>query len=423
MAHVYGLSEAVCLELPLRVIDVHKALDAVGGSDRIAREVSSAALMGEHEPLELRLRTDPFQHPIPSLPVRSNGLVVQISVPYRFRLGKTLKKSLTLAKAAGCEPSITPKFVVSVTHRFRAVADFQYYTGDSPFVQQIKKSLFTGDLNQICNLSLRDQSGASDTDVLPPPRFSVSVQPFYYAYQQSPYIKTVSDQSGESRLVSTVSSAKVISSLLTWGEKAPTGPPAGLSASPKPNIQECINALRKLFSERPSYTRRALQYRLGHVLSRQLKFSLPYVSYYYKSGPWRGAYVRYGVDPAQDSSMARYQVEHFRISSDESQKKLGTTTDIRDPSFDGTAYPDVPMLQLFDIHDGFLEPYIGTETLRPEVDENDGWYPADVIQVIRKVLRAELLTLNRSKKALTSAEKAALVDSIEIGEKKTGKKH
>ena len=415
---VAELAESICFELPVKVVNVSNAIDAVGGAPEISRFASDATFMKEPEGLELRLRNDKFHHPIKSMPVRTKNIVIQVSIPYRYRLNNSLQKSLSFAEASDAGTTIVrPKYVVNHTHRFREMADFQYYTGDSKFALEMKRSVFAGNLDQIMriNLGLNSTNTPSiNNDLLPPVKFSVNTQPFYYAYQQSPYVKLVDDASGERKLMNTAASSKVISNLLSWGDQVPTSPPSALSSQPKTSVQECIDALRQLFAERPSYTRRALQHKLGSVLSRQLKFSLPYVSYYYRSGPWRGAYIKYGVDPAKDRSMSKYQVEHFRITSDDSnkiqdQEVQGASSEY---VFDGTAYPDAPMLQLIDIHEGFLEEYIETSDLRESVDESDGWYTEKTIAVIRKVLRSELVSLRDGKGALSNEQKFGLLNEL-----------
>lgn len=406
------MKEVVCLELPIKVVNIRDAITAVGGSDKIAKVISDGALMDDTGAFELRLRKDVFHHPIKSLGVHTNTIAVEITMPYRFRLRRNLKDSVRFAQFSDVEPSVVPKYLVTLTHRFRALSDFQYYTGDSSFALEMKKSLCVGNFDNILKVELNAvKTPTLCNDIFPPPRFSVNSQPLYYTYHQSPHVRIIDETTGEKKILTSTADTKVMSSLLTWGEEVPTAHPLNLTLSPKASIQDCVNALKILFDERPSYIRRSLQYRLGHILSRQLKFALPYVSYYYKSGPWRGAYIRFGVDPAKTPSMAKYQVEHFRISSEDDTKKPSTT-----PTgayvFDGTTYPDVPMLQLADIADSFLEKYISTKALRTTVDENDGWFPGLTMVIIRRVLRAELVSLNQDNKVLTFAEKTAIIDGI-----------
>lgn len=422
MEAVGVLQDAVCLELPLEVVNLDKAIDAVGGPSEISRVGAQASIAKDSEGLQLNLRNCRFHHAISSSPLLSRNLVVNISLPKSCYGGDMTNVVDALKRGAqqGQIAQVTPKLSVKQLHRFREVADFQYYTADSAFLMQLEQSIFKGDLAEIQKLSL--QSKPELEDVIPPPRFTLSTQPFYYGYKQSPYVKFVDDESGQQRLIHTSSTAKVISNVLNWGDPVPNEPPEELENNPRDSIKQCIKELESLFEQRPSYTRRSLQHKLGSYVSRYLKYALPYVSYYYRSGPWRGAYIRYGRDPSSDSSMARFQVEHFRIAVDDASKSGSNCSEEKfDESentangeyvFDGTNFPDVPLLQLADIADGYLEQYINTDELRPEVDINDGWYPPITIAIIRKVLRAELVALKEGGPAFTTSQKLKTIENI-----------
>lgn len=424
------IPSGVCLELPLKVQNINRALEAVGGPEEIARVTSEASYSKERAGLELRLRNDAFHHPITSTNLPCNNIVIEITVPKSClqQSNNNVKNALVSAKRHHHEVRVKPVLHVSSLHRFRGMSDFQYYTGNSSFARKSNASVLNGNLSGIQSLSFNpdlseEGKRAMLNDVLPPPRFSVNTQPFYYNYKQSAYVKVVDGDHGQQRLINTASTAKVISNIINWGDAVPVEPPAELESTPRSSVRSCIAELQKLFEVRPSYTRRTLQHLLGPVISRQLKFALPYVSYYYRSGPWRGAYIKYGMDPTTSPDLAKYQVEYFRISTTESTdyqasehlSELADTPENADvgledagkPSstssyiFDGSTYPDAPMLQLCDIADGILESYINTTELRSEVNDNDGWYEEKTITLIRKVLRQELIALREEKRPLS----------------------
>lgn len=431
------IPSGVCLELPLKVQNVSRALEAVGGPEEIARVTSEASYSKERAGLELRLRNDTFHHPITSTNLPCNNIVIEISVPKHClqQSNNNVRNALLSAKQQQHEVRVKPVLHVSSLHRFRGMADFQYYTGNSSFARKANTSVLNGNLSGIQSLSFNpelneESKEAMLNDVLPPPRFSVNTQPFYYNYKQSAYVKVVDGDHGQRHLVHTASTAKVISNIINWGDAIPSEPPTELETTPKSAVRSCITELQKLFEKRPSYTRRALQHLLGPVLSRQLKFALPYVSYYYRSGPWRGAYIRYGVNPATSQELAKYQVEYFRISATEPAdyqvlEHLSEHADTPEAPeiapedatkpqnssylFDGSVYPDAPMLQLCDIADGVLEDYINTNNLRGAVDNNDGWYEERTISLIRKVLRQELITLREERRPLSMNVKNAIL--------------
>ena len=88
-------------------------------------------------------------------------------------------------------------------------------------------------------------------------------------------------------------------------------------------MQLCVSRLKELFSQRPISTRRAIfntyldRYGPGSSDSTKdnwrpiLRFAFPYVCYMFKSGPFRDAYVTFGVDPRKESKWAKYQTAIF----------------------------------------------------------------------------------------------------------------
>jgi len=402
------LDGVVCLDLPLNVVDTGKAVDMVGGADEVARVSTNAAFAKDPEPLQLQLRNNRFHHPVRSSVQPSRNIVVEIRLPSGSDV-QNVQAGIAAAVVENQPVEVTPKFRVETLYRFRGIADFQYYSGNNAFLQQTDKALFQGNLAEIEKLSFHTDS---DLDILPPPLFSTLTQPFYYAYKQTPYLKLVDDGSGNQQVVHTVGSVKMFSNILTWGDVVPDGPPAGLEETPRKAVMDCVNDLKQLFEKRPSYTRRWLLNYLGPIVSRYLKFALPYVAYYYRSGPWRGAYIRYGLDPSVHTELAPFQVEHFRITGEDTKDDEEEEPMVEPHSeyvFDGTKSPNVPMVQLEDIRDGFLEKYIHTPNLRNKVHPTDGWFRDDSTRAIRKVLRAELVGLKESR-VLSNTEKQRLVD-------------
>ncbi|KAI9145429.1 transcription factor IIIC, subunit 5 [Paraphysoderma sedebokerense] len=60
-----------------------------------------------------------------------------------------------------------------------------------------------------------------------------------------------------------------------------------------------IERIKKLFDERPVWTRTACMYNLPPKDRKYMKKLLPFVSYYMSTGPWKLAWVRFGFDPKQ----------------------------------------------------------------------------------------------------------------------------
>lgn len=367
------LPTAVTLELPLRVQNPERAIKMVGGPSAI-----EAAASNPSKNLELRLREDPFHHPICSSRAPSCSVILEVEMPVVFA------NDVRAAAAAG-QAKVVPKMVGYPQLRWREMADFQYYTGDLEFAQFIKRSLFAPSLEKIEHLATHDFPLPENPRVFPPVRFSQQPQPFFYNYKQNPLISVVEEGDGTTKLVNKNATFKLVSHILAWGDPVPSGPPEGVDPHPRAGVADCIDELRKLFEKRPCYTRRVIDSLIPDSLKRYLRYALPYVAYFYRSGPWRGSYFSYGGNPALKSDFAIYQVEHFRILPENSHPAANTY------EFDGRTLPATRMLQLCDVTEPFLREYIFQKDLRTEVDPNDGWYHAVTMRIIRRVMRAMLV--------------------------------
>jgi general transcription factor 3C polypeptide 5 (transcription factor C subunit 1) len=105
----------------------------------------------------------------------------------------------------------------------------------------------------------------------------------------------------------------------------PKSPSSSLDplSSTGPAMQLCVSRLKEIFSERPISTRRAI---FNTYLDRHgpgnpdsvkdhwrpiIRFALPYLCFMFRSGPFRDAYVLFGIDPRKESKWARYQTSTF----------------------------------------------------------------------------------------------------------------
>ena len=128
----------------------------------------------------------------------------------------------------------------------------------------------------------------------------------------------------------------------------PQGPSSHLDplTSTPPAMQLCVKRVKEIFAETPISTRRAI---FNMYLSRHgpgsadsardnwrpiFRFALPYVSYMFKSGPYRDAYVVFGVDPRKDQKWAKYQTAIFNFRTYKWRNKAIGQTNI-DKLLDG----------------------------------------------------------------------------------------
>lgn len=367
------LPTAVTLELPLRVRHPEKTIPMVGGPSAITAVASDPS-----KNLELRLREDPFHHPVNSRRAPSCSVVLEVEIPVIF------SGNVRAAIAAG-QAKIVPKLIGHPQLRWREMADFQYYTGDLKFADYVKTSLFALDQEKIEQFAAHDFPLPESPRVFPPVRFSQQPQPFFYNYKQNPLISVVEEGDGTTKLVNKNATFKLVSHILAWGDPIPSGPPEGVDPHPRPGVSSCIDELHRLFEARPCYTRRVIDSLIPEQMKRYLRYALPYVAYFYRSGPWRGSYFAYGKNPRQSSDFAVYQVEHFRILPEDNRPAANTY------QFDGKILPATRMLQLCDVTEPFLKEYIYQKDLRTEVDSHDGWYPPVTMRIIRRVMRAMLV--------------------------------
>ena len=76
--------------------------------------------------------------------------------------------------------------------------------------------------------------------------------------------------------------------------------------------KERLDLVATKFKDRPIWSKNAL-HALTRISSDRLKFILPAVGYYFTTGPWRNQWIRFGYDPRQDPSAARYQTLDYRV--------------------------------------------------------------------------------------------------------------
>ncbi len=98
--------------------------------------------------------------------------------------------------------------------------------------------------------------------------------------------------------------------------QVPKGPPAGVAPleSLDPDMRAMIGKAQGLLEERPIWTLRALsnqfrsrQWEYGRKIARQ------YLGYQFRSGPWRDALIKFGVDPRLDPRYRIYQTMYFQF--------------------------------------------------------------------------------------------------------------
>lgn len=78
-----------------------------------------------------------------------------------------------------------------------------------------------------------------------------------------------------------------------------------------PYMQTLIQQIRDELLRRPIITRHLLYNKLGWDKRTKLRQAAIYCGYFFESGPWREALVRWGVDPRKDPAYRKYQTVSF----------------------------------------------------------------------------------------------------------------
>ncbi|KAK9378860.1 RNA polymerase III transcription factor IIIC subunit-domain-containing protein [Kockiozyma suomiensis] len=418
------LPRITCVEHPAAVHNSDRALETLGGQSAVRRTIYSAG----QTRLELRLRPDDhFQHPIFSrstTTAHSVVLKVRVKRAHLEENGGDLRRTMA---AHSEEYSAAPWAVINHHVKFREISDFQYNTANSPFLAKTRSSIFSGDYDSIKNLNLIDTPTAvpTDHDMPPPPRFSSVAVPFSYGYRQNPAVTAITDASGATKLVNRNAPRRVVMKRMRWIDSEPVPdstypennlPPIRDSIA-SPQTAELLDLLRNAFEERPIWTRRALEEekvpeKLKYTWLTYAKHILPYVSYTWRTGPWRTTYTKYGADPRTDSKFAKYQTEYFRITmkdeeemlmvkrqrqqqqqADTSEADSKENVDVPQHIFDGIHLPSSRSFQLCDITDPALADLVATGGMRETPTEHDGWYKATTMSKLRRIIRLKLKSL------------------------------
>jgi general transcription factor 3C polypeptide 5 (transcription factor C subunit 1) len=129
-----------------------------------------------------------------------------------------------------------------------------------------------------------------------------------------------------------------------------------------------------------------------------LKYSLPQIAYTYTKGPWRQAYIKFGIDPKSSPKYAVYQTEGFRVPNFSKSLPKGFISEVPNGvskvfKFNGDELPVSLLFQIQNITDPMVKDLLSKSEIRTVVDFNDGWYDSLTIAKLRALMRYKLRTL------------------------------
>lgn len=299
---------------------------------------------------------------------------------------------------------IQPIGKIERIYKFREIVDFQYNVKNSKFINSsFLGSITTGDLERIKQIDLMNpqQVNQNELDLIPPPKFSSFVHPFQYNYKQTG-MTIYEDELGITRVhrrsLDHIKSYGILIGFDASKDSIPSSPSKELlKENRKPNglLKECIEIIKELFEIEPIWQRRGIILKLDSKYHQHLRYALPYVSYSFRSGPWRANLIKFGIDPRSSPTYAKYQCEHFRLSNEAEANfdKRVASLNIHLSNnlyFDGVNPTKLRSFILKNITDADVTKVLKTSKFNDEPDLRDGWYDAVSLTKARKIIQAKL---------------------------------
>ncbi|CAJ2508261.1 Uu.00g094470.m01.CDS01 [Anthostomella pinea] len=298
------------------------------------------------------------------------------------------------------------------SHRYRGLADFQFASTDSPFLNKVAEHLLPMKLSKLREFRLEPGvATAPGQEIIPPPHFTDKVIGFNYNYEQNP---TIRDDGGENGLVNTQGRKQ-----LSYGHfihhnhfpapEQPKRPRDGNHGVPDALLSQLDEAMER----RPVWTRRSILNQVhGKFGESIVKIAIQLVGYQFRGGPWRDSIVKYGVDPRVDPEHRQYQTLSFKLERNiagkaktpwqtirKGQTKIHNNTDRNSHSWDGESYStDGKFWQVCDITDPFMLKLIEEAPLRTECDVNEsGWFHRGTWNKVKAAMRVKMFAISKGK--------------------------
>lgn len=434
--HSLNVPHHASIEFPLNVINDSRAIEMVGGKDKInlaIKDFTNAQrnLRASNAPtnkLELKLRPkDPFSHPIAATASSNEKILVKLSLPKNKLEENEGDVFRTIRELPSNSFQVKPVAILDKNFRFLEMSDFQVITKKSPFIEKFNTSVNCGSYEGIKNL-LKELPGPpesgenGDLDIPPLPRFSRISLPHVYNYHSNTATVPLATEDGM-KLIRKDTKPKLHSSIIPWSsDRIPQGPPQVLveqlekytKDAEDQNRENAVKALfehdmvqlvmflEKLFDEKPIWIRRHIYEIIPKEWRTLLKMALHYVAYTMKRGPFRYLYIKFGYNPKEHQSAWKFQGESFRIPG--SSRDLDSEEKVIPPSventeiprafiFDGEIVPRMFFFQLGDIVDPDILEILRSATVLPQCHEESGWLDELSCNRVRFVMRYKLRCL------------------------------
>ncbi|KAK3769134.1 hypothetical protein RRG08_067111 [Elysia crispata] len=323
----------VCIDYPGVVQNIDRALATLEGTKAISKVLSENGRM----PLYFR-PDDCYSKPVYANCTHSQNLLVRVRRRKKkiSRPGKSMERtaaanSMTSAKSAsasaedgsgGYEYQLVIDGIVDRMYTFDGMCDFQYLpvernqTASTSTATRSDKDSYSEILSQLAPRfeDEREEYLSRKTHLfLPPLLFSRRQIPVPFQFEDDQPSRRTTD------VIETERKNRFLGSIhVTFdhtGVPMEPHPDASLYLGKLPQNQQKmgLEALRKLFKERPVWTKAGLQVNIEATYRQYIKFLLPMVAFYFTNGAWKSLWCKLGYDPRTVPASKVYQTVDFRI--------------------------------------------------------------------------------------------------------------
>lgn len=139
-----------------------------------------------------------------------------------------------------------------------------------------------------------------------------------HRYRQNQGLSTITDEKGQKKTINTQKlKRRAVLAVPADAPTVPAEPPPGLTPLDETNayLRQAVKNIAELLNIRPVVTRRVAMNLIDWGSESLFKEATQYVGFSFKSGPWRDALVKYGIDPRTDPQYRIYQTLSFQLLS------------------------------------------------------------------------------------------------------------
>ncbi|KAH5240132.1 hypothetical protein HBI72_214630 [Parastagonospora nodorum] len=440
------------VEHPCIVKNVDKGIASLGGPVKLSKGLRSkpeATTEGENDDdlkqlISVSLRPDdPFAKRLLSTAVTTNNILLKVTVPKRTgrkrkrgssgpflceegveaepngsssthnkQPSKTYVNASTIFRSLQDNASTYKASIaglVDETHRFRTMPDLQYSATHNENMIKLRDHVLPARYSGIKDYEVNTAAGADlSKSVGPSAEFVQMPIAFNYRFQQNTFVKYTDE--GVVNLQRSLAHSSYIIIKPTDGD-VPTGPKANLppESSLTPYLQTIVTQIKTELEKRPIITRHLLYNKLGWDRRVRIRQAAVYCGYFFESGPWREALVRWGVDPRKDPEYRKYQTVSFMSYLKSGRAKHGRSFDDhvqrltqmsakeleREHIFDGKSVSTTGNLfQFCDLSDPLLTKVLSTQDIRTTCAPTfQGWYHVGTWAKVTVILKHKMNTL------------------------------